>query len=77
MKPVEQTLLPLSMNYIAAANYMGLSPSRFLALVRRGEVPGRIPPGVKLSERGRIPLSVLFRRQDLDGYLENLPVFKP
>ncbi len=63
-----------AMNYLAAAEYLGLLPSQFLALVRAGKIAGRVPDDTKLKGRGRVPKTILFLKKDLDAYLESLDV---
>lgn len=67
---------PAAMNYQGAAVYLGLDISRFLAIVRAGVIPARLPPGVRLPDRGRIPKTILFRREDLDRFLSDLPALR-
>jgi hypothetical protein len=72
MKPLSRE----HFNYTGAADYLGFAPSRFLALVRSGQIPARVPPGVRLPLRGRIPLTILFRKSDLDSFVAGLPLLK-
>lgn len=64
-------------NYLVAADYLNLSPRRFLAHVRNGEIPARIPPGVKLPAKGRVPHTILFLQADLDDFIGHLPILQP
>ena len=65
------------MNYVNASAYLDMDTPRFLKHVRSGQIPARMPEGVKIPERGRIPLNVLFRIEDLDRFIDEMPIYKP